>query len=174
MISTIELYKAIRKHLESMFPDVKVQQKDIKNIERPSFYIQYVGKNVSTLAQNLYEDRISFNIIYFSKKDELLELLEIEETFIKAFNAPLSIPDDKYIIKVEKNSIQSNLNEDDYYLNFVVDFVLSQEEIIEETGEDIENIELTVENEDKDKITEWTDKSESTGNNDDLMSDIEL
>lgn len=168
MISTIELYKAIRKHLESMFPDVKVQQKDIKNIERPSFYIQYVGKNVSTLAQNLYEDRISFNIIYFAKKDELLELLEIEETFIRSFNTPLSIPDDKYIIEVEKNSIQSNLNEEDYYLNFVVDFVLSQREIMTETGENIENISLIVENENEIKITEWTDQ------NDDMMSDMEI
>ena len=168
MISTIELYKAIRKHLESLFPNVKVQQKDIKNIERPSFYIQYVGKNVSTLAQNLYEDRISFNIIYFAKKDELLELLEIEETFIRSFNTPLSIPDDKYIIKVEKNSIQSNLNEEDYYLNFVVDFVLSQREIVTETGENIENISLIVENENEIKITEWTDQ------NDDMMSDMEI
>ncbi len=168
MISTIELYKAIRKHLESLFPNVKVQQKDIKNIERPSFYIQYVGKNVSTLAQNLYEDRISFNIIYFAKKDELLELLEIEETFIKSFNTPLSIPDDKYIIEVEKNSIQSNLNEEDYYLNFVVDFVLSQREIVTETGENIENISLIVENENEIKITEWTDE------NDDMMSDMEI
>lgn len=168
MISTIELYKAIRKHLESLFPNVKVQQKDIKNIERPSFYIQYVGKNVSTLAQNLYEDRISFNIIYFAKKDELLELLEIEETFIKSFNTPLSIPDDKYIIEVEKNSIQSNLNEEDYYLNFVVDFVLSQREIVTETGENIENISLIVENENEIKITEWTDQ------NDDMMSDMEI
>lgn len=168
MISTIELYKAIRKHLESLFPNVKVQQKDIKNIERPSFYIQYVGKNVSTLAQNLYEDRISFNIIYFAKKDELLELLEIEETFIRSFNTPLSIPDDKYIIEVEKNSIQSNLNEEDYYLNFVVDFVLSQREIVTETGENIENISLIVENENEIKITEWTDQ------NDDMMSDMEI
>ncbi len=168
MISTIELYKAIRKHLESLFPNVKVQQKDIKNIERPSFYIQYVGKNVSTLAQNLYEDRISFNIIYFAKKDELLELLEIEETFIKSFNTPLSIPDDKYIIEVEKNSIQSNLNEEDYYLNFVVDFILSQREIVTETGENIENISLIVENENEIKITEWTDQ------NDDMMSDMEI
>ena len=168
MISTIELYKAIRKHLESLFPNVKVKKKDIKNIERPSFYIQYVGKNVSTLAQNLYEDRISFNIIYFAKKDELLELLEIEETFIRSFNTPLSIPDDKYIIEVEKNSIQSNLNEEDYYLNFVVDFVLSQREIVTETGENIENISLIVENENEIKITEWTDQ------NDDMMSDMEI
>ena len=81
MIGTIELYKAIRERLEIFFPEVNVQQKDIKNIERPCFYIQYVGKNFQKTAQEFFEDRISFNIIYFSEKRELLELLEVEEVF---------------------------------------------------------------------------------------------
>ena len=79
-------------------------------------------------------------------KEELLELLEVEETITRAFNAPLIVPDDKYIVKVEKDSIQSNLNEEDYYINLTVDFVLSQTMTEEETGEDMEDVDLTVEN----------------------------
>lgn len=146
MISTIEIYRAIREQLESLFPNIIIQQKDIKNIIRPSFYIQYIGKNFTKQAQTIFEDRISFNIIYFAEKEELLELLEVEETITRAFNAPLIVPDDKYIVKVEKDSIQSNLNEEDYYINLTVDFVLSQTMTEEETGEDMEDVDLTVEN----------------------------
>ena len=146
MISTIEIYKAIREQLESLFPNTIIQQKDIKNIIRPSFYIQYIGKNFTKQAQTIFEDRISFNIIYFAEKEELLELLEVEETITRAFNAPLIVPDDKYIVKVEKDSIQSNLNEEDYDIKLTVDFVLSQTMTEEETGEDMEDVDLTVEN----------------------------
>jgi hypothetical protein len=177
MISTIELYKAIRERLEETFPNVLIQQKDIKNITRPSFYIQYVGKNLEKIAVELYEDRISFNIIYFSKKEELLELLEIEEAFIRAFNKPLIVPDDKYIIEVEKDALQSNLNEEDYFLNMTIDFVLSQRMSEDEAGEDIEDIDLTVENENKSVITEstgQTDDSPCGKDEEDDMSEIDI
>ena len=87
MISTIELYEAIRERLESTFPNITVQQKDIKNILLPSLYIQYVGKNLEKTAKEYFSDKISFNIIYFSKEEQILELLEIEEAITKAFNA---------------------------------------------------------------------------------------
>lgn len=214
MISTIELYKAIRERLEETFPNVLIQQKDIKNITRPSFYIQYVGKNLEKIAVELYEDRISFNIIYFSEKEELLELLEIEEAFVRAFNKPLIIPDDKcvpqdenslfpslrhsgdkYIIEVEKDALQSNLNEEDYFLNLTIDFVLSQRMSEDESGEDIEDIDLTyevgakaeagsfrdsttqVENENKSVLTEYTEQADDSPcekDENDEMSEIEL
>lgn len=140
MIGTIELYRAVRERLEEFFPNVTVQQKDIKNIQRPSFYIQYVGKSFNKIASEYYEDRISFNIVYFAEKSELLELLEIEETILTAFKTPLIIPDDTNIIFVEKDALNDNLNEEDYYISFVVDFVLTQKAVIEENGENINDI----------------------------------
>lgn len=144
MISTIELYKAIRECLEKTFPNVLIQQKDVKNITRPSFYIQYIGKSFEKTAVEFYNDRISFNIVYFAKKEELLELLEIEEAFIRAFNKPLIVSNDKYIIEIEKDALQSNLNEEDYFLSITIDFVLSQRMSEDETGEEMEDIELTM------------------------------
>lgn len=163
MISTIEIYKAIRERLEETFPNVLVEQKDIKNIKRPSFYIQYVGKNFDKQAVEYYEDRISFNIIYFSAQEKLLELLEIEEAFTKAFNAPLMIPDDTYIVRVEKNAIQSNLNEEDYYINLTIDFNLMQRMSDEETGDTMENVGVAV-----------SDGASYFDNEDETMSDVDI
>jgi hypothetical protein len=157
MFSTIELYRAIRERLEETFPNILVQQKDIKNITRPSFYIQYVGKNFDKQAQEFFEDRISFNIIYFAEKESLLELLEVEETFTMAFNAPLLVADDTNIVRVEKDALQSNLNEDDYYLNLTIDFVLTQRDIKAETGDDMEYIGVEIDNENGQKIEEEND-----------------
>ncbi len=160
MFSTIELYSAIRGRLETAFPNILVQQKDIKNITRPSFYIQYVGKNFDKMAQEYYEDRISFNIIYFAKNEALLELLEIEEAFTIAFNTPLMVADGENIAEVQKDSIQSNLNEDDYYINLTIDFVLTQGETIVETGDDMEYIGLKIDNEQNQELVEYMDEIE--------------
>ena len=160
MFSTIELYKAIRERLTESFPNVLIQQKDIKNITRPSFYIQYVGKNIDKQAQEYFEDRISFNIIYFAQNESLLELLEVEETFIMAFNTPLTVADDTNIVEVEKESIQSNLNEEDYYLNLTIDFALMQREIKAETGDDMEYIGVEIDNENNQKFDEYMEDIE--------------
>ena len=168
MFSTIELYKAIRERLTESFPNVLIQQKDIKNITRPSFYIQYVGKNIDKQAQEYFEDRISFNIIYFAQNESLLELLEVEETFTMAFNTPLTVADDTNIVEVEKESIQSNLNEEDYYLNLTIDFVLMQREIKAETGDDMEYIGVEIDNEKGQKIDEGDEEQ-----NVEYMEDIE-
>lgn len=159
MISAIELYGAIRERLETTFPNITVQQKDVKNILRPSFYIQYVGKNLAKTAKEYFSDKISFNIIYFAKEEQILELLEVEEAIIKAFNAPLIIRDDKSIVEVEKDALQSNLNEEDYFLNATMDFTLTQRMSEDETGENMEDMELVLKQEDDSK---------------DLMSDIEI
>ena len=160
MFSTIELYKAIRERLESAFPTILVQQKDIKNITRPSFYIQYVGKNIDKIAQDYSEDRISFNIIYFAQNESILELLEVEETFTMAFNTPLTVADDTNIVEVEKESIQSNLNEDDYYINLTIDFALTQKTIYVETGDNMDYIGLEIDNEANQELTEYMDEVE--------------
>lgn len=160
MFSTIELYRAIRERLTESFPNVLIQQKDIKNITRPSFYIQYVGKNIDKQAQEYFEDRISFNIIYFAQNESLLELLEVEETFTMAFNTPLTVADDTNIVEVEKESMQSNLNEEDYYLNLTIDFAIMQREINAETGDDMEYIGVEIDNENNQKFDEYMEDIE--------------
>ena len=164
MISTIELYKAIRERLEKTFPNVLVQQKDIKNIQRPSFYIQYVGKNLDKQALEYWEDRISFNIVYFSQREELLELLEVEENFIRAFKDALLIKDDTKVIEVKKDALNANLNEEDYFINLTIDFVLMQRMSDDEDGDEMEEIGVSIQNPEDSVLYE----------NEEIMSDVEI
>lgn len=169
MISTIEIYRAIRERLESEFPNILVQQKDIKNITRPSFYIQYVGKAFDRQAQEYWEDRISFNIIYFSQKEELLELLEIEETFTRSFKTPFLIKDNTKVIELREDGLTTNINEEDYYLNMTVDFVLMQHMAEDDIGFDMQAVGVSVENADE-KEVEYYETEDDTNDN---MEDIE-
>lgn len=169
MISTIEIYRAIRERLESEFPNILVQQKDIKNITRPSFYIQYVGKAFDRQAQEYWEDRISFNIIYFAQKEELLELLEIEETFTRSFKTPFLIEDNTKVIELKEDGLTTNINEEDYYLNMTVDFVLMQHMTEDDIGFDMQAVGVSVENADE-KEVEYYETEDDTNDN---MEDIE-
>ncbi len=169
MISTIEIYRAIRERLESEFPNILVQQKDIKNITRPSFYIQYVGKAFDRQAQEYWEDRISFNIIYFAQKEELLELLEIEETFTRSFKTPFLIEDNTKIIEIKEDGLTTNINEEDYYLNMTVDFVLMQHMAEDDIGFDMQAVGVSVENADE-KEVEYYETEDDTNDN---MEDTE-
>ena len=105
--------------------------------------------------------------------------MEIEEAFTNAFDAPLRVADRENIVEVEKDSIQSNLNEEDYYLNLTIDFVLTQRSIKLETGDDIEHIGVEIDNEHGQKIEEdYTDEVEEQPENnkdeDENVEELEL
>jgi len=97
----------------------------------------------------------------------LLELLEVEEVFLKAFKDPLKILDDTKFIFVEKDAINANLNEEDYYINLTIDFVLMQRMSDDEEGYNIEQIGVVVTTPEKDVLPEYIAGDET-------MSDIEL
>ena len=65
-------------------------------------------------------------------------------------------------MEVEKDALQSNLNEEDYFLNATMDFTLTQRMSEDETGEEMEEIDFVVKQEDNSEIY------------DDSMSDIEI
>lgn len=147
MIGTIEIYAGFRLALEKKFPTILVQTKDIKNVVRPSFYIQYIAKNTNQSAQSYKTDVYAFNIVYFSKKEELLELLEIEEALESLFKVPLKVLDGETYVFLELGALNFTRNEDDYILNCGVDIEFTQyfenenrfgEEINTENMEDIE------------------------------------
>ena len=126
MISVIEVYAALREKLEALFPNITVQQKDIKNITRPSFYIQYIGKSFYRNASEFFEDNFSFNIVYFAQNESLLELLEVEETLTQNLSEPLLIIDNNKTVFAEIDNLKITPEENDYYLTAVIDFKLTQ------------------------------------------------
>ncbi len=129
MITVIDLYRNIKSTLEKTFPDIPVQIKDIKTPIPPCFYIKVIGETSTLTAVEFENDTISFDVIYFAKDDELLEVLEIQKQLKTLFTKPLRITkfNQEDITFVEIDNIAFNLNEDDYVLNCTLDIELIQE-----------------------------------------------
>jgi hypothetical protein len=140
MIDTINIYKSIRERLEAYFPDVNCQIKDVKNViaGQPCFYIKFVAEktNLNNLA---YERNVSsFDVIYFSGEKTSLDLLSKKRILKTLFKKPLNVEE----VWVEIESIDFNLNEDDYILNCTLDFDFVQqiENVTDDTtGNDVVN-----------------------------------
>lgn len=128
MITVIDLYRNIKSTLEKTFPTIPVQIKDIKNPRMPCFYIKVISQSSTLTAQEFETDSISFDVIYFAKDDELLELLEIQKQLKTLFTKPLQVTkfNEEKITFVEIDNIAFNLNEDDYVLNCTLDIELIQ------------------------------------------------
>lgn len=129
MITVIDLYRNIKSTLEKTFPNIPVQIKDIKNPRMPCFYIKVIGETSTLTAVEFENDTISFDVIYFAKDDELLEILSIQKQLKTLFTKPLQVTkfNEVDIIFVEINNISFNVNEDDYVLNCTIDIELIQE-----------------------------------------------
>lgn len=89
MITTANIYVAIKQRLETVFNNVQI--KDIKTITAPCFYIQYVNSEDSEVANDTTQCRASYNVVYFAEERELSELLSKEETLKTNFKKPLKI-----------------------------------------------------------------------------------
>lgn len=129
MITVIDLYRNIKSTLERTFPTIPVQIKDIKNPRMPCFYIKVISESSTLTAVEFESDSISFDVIYFAKDDELLELLEIQNQLKTLFTKPLQVTkfNQEDIIFIEIDNIAFNLNEDDYVLNCTLDIELIQQ-----------------------------------------------
>ena len=129
MITVIDLYRNIKSTLEKTFPTIPVQIKDIKNPRMPCFYIKVISESSTLTAVEFESDSISFDVIYFAKDDELLELLEIKKQLKTLFTKPLQVTkfNQEDITFVEIDNIAFSLNEDDYVLNCTLDIELIQQ-----------------------------------------------
>lgn len=128
MLTSIDFYRAIRKTLEAKFSDIPVQIKDIKNPKPPCFYIKFVNSVSDQTAMEFESTSMSFDVIYFSESDNLLDLLTIQSGLEKLFQNPLIVTefDNENINFVEINSVSTTLNEDDYIVNCTIDLEITQ------------------------------------------------
>ena len=128
MLTPIDFYRGIKSKLETYFPNILVQTKDIKTPLAPCFYIQFVSLNSNQIAVGYKTDLINFNVIYFAKNESLLELLEMQNKLEILFEEPLELikQDDKKVYYQEIQSQNCNLNEDDYILTLSLDFEVEQ------------------------------------------------
>ena len=127
-INTINIYNSITEKLTALFPTKTVQIKDIKNIERPCFYVRFITESTKKQSKIEHSEQ-SFEIIYFAEENKLLELLEVKEKLKDFLNSPFGVENKE----VEPIDLSIQINEDDYYLQATFDFEIEQ--LIETTAD---------------------------------------
>lgn len=123
MFTIIDFYRCIRQTLETEFVDIPVQVKDLKNPHPPCFYIKLIINNAVQTAQEFETITMSFDIIYFSNDETLLDLLKIQDKLQKLFQYPLKIMplNSTKITFVEITGANSTIDEDEYVIHFNID-----------------------------------------------------
>ena len=144
MITTQDIYRAIRFRLETGFADKNIQVKDDKNPQRPCFYIEYNDVHDRVDADGVINTISQFNIIYFSETRTLLELTEIEKELRKILQKPLKITDIDGSFKkwLEIQNIEITADEDDYILDCDIDFDFLQDSEVDNPYDEYQNDEL--------------------------------
>lgn len=126
MIEKNDIYKSIKKTLETN-SDVVVQNKDIKTPVPPCYYIKFINSQNKTTATDYIEDNVTFDIVYFSAEETLADLMEKEKLLKTLFSKPLKIEcDNESVIYQEIDSIITSFNEEDYILNYKLEFNINQ------------------------------------------------
>lgn len=140
MIGTIELHTGLCFILERKFLNVVVK-KDIKTMIMPSFYVQYLGKRSSQVAQSFKKELYSFSIIYFAQGEEFSELLEIEKELEVLFKKPLMVRDGERVIFVELGVMGFKIVENEQRLECTIEIDLVQHFEMDEyiVGDTLEN-----------------------------------
>lgn len=91
MITSSNIYNAIKTRLKQIFKAAELQIKDIKNITPPCLYIQYVNSSDKEVANETYNTTCLFNIVYFADAGTLLNLLDVENRLKKAFKKAIPV-----------------------------------------------------------------------------------
>lgn len=140
MITSDNIYKAIKNRLKQIFKSSELQIKDIKNITPPCLYIQYVNSTDKEVANETYNTTCLFNIVYFADADTLLNLLEVENKLKTAFKKALPVTyinnSDETVIKFIKPEISSDPDENttEYVLVVSLNFDFIQDADMELTN----------------------------------------
>lgn len=157
MIETSDIYRAINELLETEFPEIPVQDKDIKTPHPPCFYTQYIASTTTQTAVEYENTNCSFNIVYFSNVLNIEDLINIEKKLKKIFKQPLKISftDDRHAQYQEIENVTITPDEDNYTLNCVINLSIDQL------------------NSEEDGVTDFTDRYDEF-DNDELIEELEI
>jgi len=134
MITTANIYKSIRYALLRTFQNVRI--KDLKNIEAPCFYIQYVNSSDREVANDTINTETAFNIVYFSSEQTLIDLTEKETSLRQIFKKPLLITykNAKKQTKtryLQAEEMSSDFDENEYTVVYSINFNFYQDAEVE-------------------------------------------
>lgn len=137
MITTEDVIRAVNSKLKEIFPDNPVCSTDIRqNIEKGSFYVETPFPVIERTSSFQIENG-TIRIDYFPKNDKETRIDYLEK--IKNLNAGIGIGlqiDELHAVAVS----ELEFSENDGWLTCSFDYTVSQ--IIEETGEPIEELEI--------------------------------
>lgn len=131
MITSDNIYKAIKTRLKQIFKATELQIKDIKDIVPPCLYIQYVNSSDKEVANETYNTTCLFNVVYFADSENLLNLLDVENRLKKALKKAMPV----YYInnfgetvrKFIKPEVNSDPDENEYILSVSLTFNFIQD-----------------------------------------------
>ncbi len=131
MITSDNIYKAIKTRLKQIFKATELQIKDIKDIVPPCLYIQYVNSSDKEVANETYNTTCLFNVVYFADSEKLLNLLDVENRLKKALKKAMPV----YYInnfgetvrKFIKPEVNSDPDENEYILSVSLTFNFIQD-----------------------------------------------
>ena len=148
MIDVTDALRAIKEVLQLNFPDISVENSDLKNPLRPSFYINVVNqinnRQDSGFIRNLY----SFDVIYFgsSQYKGYLDLMEKQAALSNIFINPLVTQKDDRTLYFDVSQLNFNPNTDDYVLNTLFDIeyiqLIDNPFDINDNNEDMEELQV--------------------------------
>ena len=141
MITTSDIYRAIRARLESAFANENIEIKDFKNPIPPCFYVQYVTCKENDVTADTKNSITTFNVVYFSQEQTLSDLIEKEKRLNQIFKKPLYITSEDNVFQkwLEIQSKSSTPNETDYILTYTLDFDFLQDSEIDNPYDEYEN-----------------------------------
>ena len=115
MITTQNIYKALKQRLSENFPDITNSVKDVKNPQRPCLYVEVVESHDREVANDTIETNCSFNIVYYSAQQTLLDLTEIEKRLRLSLKKPLKVftvfNEPENIDEIESATVEQMLGE---------------------------------------------------------------
>ena len=150
MITTQDIYTALKTRLSTDFSDITNQIKDLKNPERPCIYVEYVESHDREVAEDTIETNSQFNIVYFSEEQTLLDLTNIEKRLRQSLKKPLSVEyavsNNESVIKfLDFTEIECEVFEDDYILECSFAFNFLQNADVNNPYDEYENNEIMYE-----------------------------
>lgn len=147
MITTQNIYTAIKRRLGMDFPNIANQIKDLKNPDKPCFYIEYVESHDRVVANGTTQTTCSFNIVYYSQAKTLLDLTAVEKALRKSLKKPLKV---SYQTESGENSVkfldildaEFEPDEYEYVLECSIGFDFMQNTEVQNPYDEYENSEV--------------------------------
>lgn len=93
MISVKDVFVAINDTLRALFPGAKVYKERIKKLDTPSLSVELVSISTPQHSKHIINKKIDLDIIYFAKKNEVGEALEVCDKLMSAFSMGMYVRD---------------------------------------------------------------------------------